>query len=183
MLLLAYVTQAQVKEVIYGDTAYMKEVEPGRYYIKVFDLKPNLPDGTYWVYSNEFYEQTGKEWLRIMATYKNGFKNGRAVKYTNPNGGIFYVTNYSNGMLSGKAKEVHLKGKDSIVVESGFYADNMKSGRWEYYYYNGKKRTLRKVENYTKGVLDGLVAIYNKRGALTSIEEYKNGELISVKKQ
>jgi antitoxin component YwqK of YwqJK toxin-antitoxin module len=64
----------------------------------------------------------------------NYFEDGKIITYYE-NGFVSSISVISNGFLNGISKRFHENGK---LRAKGKYKSNSKSGRWKYYYSNGK---------------------------------------------
>jgi len=116
--------------------------------------------------------------------YLNNKKNGIS-EYYYPNGILKSAVNYYDGSKHGTTREFNNKGVLIYIIEFWHgkvidrevinqYNGNLKVGVWKEFYPNGK---LKKEENYSDGILQGLVKLYDLRGELLSAYRYDNGIL------
>ncbi|RZJ81154.1 MAG: hypothetical protein EOO47_05205 [Flavobacterium sp.] len=131
------------------------------YVLKAFDLYDNLlltgtykdeklkvPHGkfNYYMYVNDFNEENNTyfyldESIRFLCetgSFNNGFKIGRWVTLY-PDGKIFTIVNYVNGLKQGEYKKFDRKGRPII---EGQYSLDKEDGLWKF----GKNKIVNFVD-------------------------------------
>lgn len=127
----------------------------------------NLPEGT-WL----FYEHTGKEFPKRIATYHRGAFQGPYLELTE-NGAITLQAHYENNELHGPWGSY----KFSRPLKTAHYKHGLLDGVYrEYTEGNGK---LQKEIHYKDGKEHGIYRFYNEEGAVTLEYTYENGERVS----
>jgi len=136
------------------------------------------PDGALkkWYYLPKGSKNMGK----TAAFHPNGVKQLQAdIKnfdyqtgyvYHNDRGiGVFDVK-FKNGEKNGPVLENYSDGK---LYLNGFYKDNEKDGKWEYFDREGKTSAIL---NYSKGEQDGKQEYFYHKGKISEIENFNDGE-------
>lgn len=84
----------------------------------------------------------------------------------------------SFGAVNGRLLEGEYIVTDSIghILTSGLFKAGLKSGKWLYFYSDGKPRICL---HYKNGMLEGSYTYYNPNGILKRTGKYKNGLLHS----
>lgn len=131
------------------------------YVLKVFDFGDNLlftgtykddrlklPHGKFNYYrsvnnfneehSTNFYLEESTRFLCETGTYNNGFKIGRWLTFY-PDGKIFTIVNYVNGLKQGEYKKFDRRGRP---IEEGQYLLDKEDGPWKF----GKNKIVNFVE-------------------------------------
>jgi antitoxin component YwqK of YwqJK toxin-antitoxin module len=145
--------ESQEIRISHSDQAYFENTT-------TFELKNNLPDGTYKVYQDQeknILEYSGKiinqkrvnTWTWYFETgvkkreidYSNGLINGSSTSYY-PNGNKSVTMAYANGILNGSFTRWFQNG---TIKLTGSYSNGNPSGVWKYYKEDG---TLLKEEQH-----------------------------------
>lgn len=120
----------------------------------------------YW----KFYDRNGA--LEEEGEYINNDAIGIHSTYYS-DGAIKSETTFSEGKKDGYFKSYFNNGK---IEEEGWYKNNLAEGVWKRYQIDGK---LLKTYYFHKDELNGKQIEYGINGQVTSIENYKYGDLIS----
>jgi len=107
-----------------------------------------------------YYYTNGK--LKSEVSYVNGKKQGLIKEY-DENGTIETLVYYHNGYITDR-EEINRRDKNG-----------MKQGTWKEFYPDGK---LKKEEVYKDDMLEGLYKVFNEKGNLTLVLNYKDGKLV-----
>jgi antitoxin component YwqK of YwqJK toxin-antitoxin module len=115
--------------------------------------------------------------LAIIHTGRTTVKctnNGRTLEgFTYASGGqVLVLGDLSKDLnIEGQAYYFHKNG--ILSAEGKAYGEDKKEGQWKYYYNDG---TLRKIEEYEDGQLNGTKTSFAETGAMQEKAEVKNGK-------
>ena len=151
-----------------------------------------------------FYNEEGR--LTLEINYKNGKKNGYRITYNptdiskehfvdDVKQGYSYILDttgkikmeipFVNGLENGLAREFDKEGNIIQLIEykkgyvvnreriNRYDADHRPHGKWKWFYEDG---TLKTEGNFTHGLKNGYFKEYDRKGNLTSVSKYVNGE-------
>lgn len=145
------------------------ELREGYWEIYSFDkekfcglYKHNLKTGTWKVYRDDK--------LIEEEEYKNDELNGYYTRYFNDN--IIEKLHYVDGILYGICYKNYC---DGAIKEIGYYQNNIKKGKWNYFYQAKYGSSLHK-EGYCYNKRVGLWRIYYPDGTLKKYGQYENGK-------
>jgi uncharacterized protein len=109
----------------------------------------------------------------IQCNYVNGYVSGKRLYYT-PEGKLSSEENFEIGYLNGIQK--YYFGSDSTLKEVDNYYYGELDGVCSFYYKSG---TVEHVESYVLGIRSGPSRYYDKDGKLIKTEIYYNGNEIA----
>ncbi len=120
------------------------------------------------------YYKSSKVWKR--GPYKNGELHGNYNQYYK-SGRLWKTTNYSANKLQG-SYTLFSDRNPSVKLLSGQYQNNFRTGKWIYWYPDGK--TINKAIYYKKGALNGTTTRYYPSGRKWVKSQYKQNELNGI---
>jgi len=148
--------------------------------------KINYYEGNKNGYQYTYFKTEGnKNKLSAKELFVKGKKNGISFYYYT-NGNVHFEIPYSEDRKHGLAYEYNEEGKiisllryrfnEKIVDEqiNRFDELNRKTGIWKDFYENGQ---VKEEKNYSEGMLNGLYKLFNEKGELINIIQYKHGSI------
>ncbi|MGQ1787281.1 MULTISPECIES: tetratricopeptide repeat protein [unclassified Saccharicrinis] len=120
-------------------------------------------------YKIEAYFNNGKK--SYEQSFKNFLPHGDRIKYYS-NGKIRQKNSFKNGMLNGQFLAYYPNGKKKLEY---FNIAGMKNGKNTEFFESGKPK---KVSQYKRDELHGVVKNYNQSGKIISIEKWWSGKFI-----
>ena len=141
------------------------------------------------VLNGEWYSYYPKGDLKLKGYYKKGFKSGTWIDFFEDNKPKDVITykvikvksKIKYGPMKGhynyesvkNGKSVSFSAKDFKMTEEGTYKNGEKDGEWIAYYPGGKMPA--NSTSYKKGLLDGKMKEYDRKGQIISEIDYKDG--------
>ena len=169
LLLIPFFARAQLHEIVYGDTTFMKLtllIVGTNNPVEEWKLKNPVPDGKWQIWRDnskkimkaEGEVQNGKidgTWIKydkkgkkaVEINYNKGILNGEEVYFNVKNGSKLLLYTYKNGMKDGLYFICHASG---LKWEEGYYREGLPTGQWRSWDKEGK---LLKERTFAAGKL------------------------------
>jgi antitoxin component YwqK of YwqJK toxin-antitoxin module len=103
--------------------------------------------------------------------------NEKAMYYWHNKGQINRnIGGYTGELLHG---DYFVFDNQKRLVTQGIFDHGLMTGKWKFWYPNGQ---LHYLQNYKKGMLDGIQEVYDQNGNLSSVNLFKEGKIVPADK-